>query len=247
MSKVIKLQQKFSVQAAPRMETEEFLSFEDFWQGKGAGKAPARMHRPKDPREIAAAEAAALIEQTRQQAEEIRREAHAQGLAAGEASGQAEGLRLYRERIDALDALLRNLETQQADLLRRHEADLLVLTKTMVDRLVHHEVSTNPLVVQACLKKAMEFVVENSSVQVHINGEDFNRLKQASMENPRLIEGKSRLQLVEDSGVAVGGCLVKTGFGEIDATLESCRENLYAGVDKAFLAALADDAGGRDG
>lgn len=246
MSKVIKLQQKFSVQAAPRMETEEFLSFEDFWQGKGGGEVPVRTLRLKDPRKIAAAEAAALIEQARQQAEEIRQEAQVQGFAAGEASGQTEGLRLYREKIDALEALLRSLETQRADILRRHEADLLVLVKTMVDRLVHHEVSTNPLVIQVCLKKAMEFVVENSTVQVHINGEDFNRLKQASMENPRLIEGKNRLQLVEDSAVAVGGCLVKTDFGEIDATLESCRENLYAGVDRAFLAALADDAGGQD-
>lgn len=247
MSKVIKLEQNCPVQAAPKLETEEFLSFEDFWQGKEAGAPLPQAPRPRDPREVAAEEAAALVGQARQQAEDIRREAQAQGFAQGEAAGQAEGLRLYREKIEALDAFLRGLEAQQAALLREQEEALLDLIKTMVDRLVHHELATNSMVIQACLKKAMEFVVENSSVQVHVNGEDFNRLKEASMENPRLMEGKNRLQLVEDPAVAMGGCLLKTDFGEIDATFENRREKLYAGVEKAFLSVLDDEAvSGRD-
>lgn len=109
----------------------------------------------------------------------------------------------------------------------------------MVDRLVYHEVSVNPLVIQACLKKAMEFVVENSTVQIHLHGDDFGRLKKASLENSRLIEGKNRIQLVEDPNIAVGGCFLKTDFGEIDATLENCKARLYGAVEQAFLAAMA--------
>lgn len=246
MSKVIKTQQKFSVQVAPKLETEEFLSFADFWQGTDGEQVSSQAAKTKDPRLIAAKEAAELLGQAREQAEQIRKDAQVQGLALGEAAGQAEGLLQYRERIEALDLLLHSLEVQRADLLHKQEADLLALITTMVDRLVHHEVATNPQVIQACLKKAMEFVVENSAVRVHVSSDDFNRLKQASLENPRLIEGKSRLQLVEDAAIAPGGCLLHTDFGEIDATRESYRERLYAGVDRAFLAALADAAAGRE-
>jgi flagellar assembly protein FliH len=87
----------------------------------------------------------------------------------------------------------------------------------------------------------MEFVVENSDVQVHLHTEDFNRIKEASMENPALLSGKGRVQLVDDPNISQGGCLLKTNFGEIDSTLEKCREKLYEAVDRAFLAALAED------
>jgi flagellar assembly protein FliH len=111
----------------------------------------------------------------------------------------------------------------------------------MVDRLVNHEVSVNPRVIQACFREAMEFVVENSVVQVHLHSEDFHRIKEASLENPTMIAGKSRVELVDDPNISQGGCLLKTDFGEIDATLESCREKLYEAFDRAFLAALAED------
>ncbi len=244
MSRVIKPQKQHSVQNAPRHETEEFLSFEDFWQGKGAGLAEApgaEAPLPRDPREIAGEEAAEILHLAREQAEKIRKAAHEQGYAEGEAAGKAAGQEQYREMIASLDLFLQGLQEQRAKVLGQHEEDLLALIKAMVERLVHHEVSVNPLVIQACLKNAMEFVVENSTVRIHLNGEDFNRLKEASLENPRLIEGKNRIQLVEDPAISPGGCLLKTDFGEIDATLEKCRDKLYAAVDKAFLAALAAD------
>ncbi|MGV1099436.1 FliH/SctL family protein [Thiovibrio sp. JS02] len=240
MSRVIKLQKDLTVQSAPKLETEEFLSFEDFWQKEAAGEPEAPAEKPRDPREIAEEEAAEIVRQAREQAERIKQDAHDKGFARGEAAGSAAGHEQYRGRIAALDAFLAALEGQRGAVLRQYEEDLLALIRSMVERLVHHEVSVNPLVIQACLKNAMEFVVENSTVQIHLNNEDFNRLKKASLENPRLIEGKNRIQLVEDPNISAGGCLLKTDFGEIDATLENCKEKLYAAVDKAFLAALGD-------
>jgi flagellar assembly protein FliH len=39
----------------------------------------------------------------------------------------------------------------------------------------------------------------------------------------------------------VGGCFLKTDFGEIDATLENCKARLYDAVEQAFIAAMAAD------
>ncbi|HSR37135.1 MAG TPA: FliH/SctL family protein, partial [Desulfurivibrionaceae bacterium] len=111
------------------------------------------------------------------------------------------------------------------------------------DRLVHHEISVNPLVIQACLQQAMTFVVENSLVKVHLHSDDLHRIKEISLENPALFEGKNRVQLVEDPAIGQGGCLLKTSFGEIDATIEGGKAKLYEAVEQAFLAALAADAG----
>ena len=243
MSKVIKLQQDSAVptQTAPCLETEDFLSFEDFWQIKPGGAQATRLARHRSPREIAMEEAAEIIRQAGEQAESLREEAYAEGLAKGEAAGKAAGLARYEKQLAELDALLTALAGEKEAILRQHKESMLALIITMVDRLVYHEVSVNPLVIQACLKNAMEFVVENSTVQIHLNGDDFARLKKASLENSRLIEGKNRIQLVEDPNIAVGGCFLKTDFGEIDTTMENCKARLYAAVEQAFLSAMAGD------
>ena len=243
MSKIIKLQQERAVptQTAPNLATEDFLSFEDFWQAKPGSAEAKERARHKSPQEIAMAEAAEILHQAGAQAESIREEAYAEGKAKGEAEGKAAGLAQYEQRVEELTALLAALDGEREAVLRQHEESMLSLITTMVDRLVYHEVSVNPLVIQACLKKAMEFVVENSTVRIHLHGDDFARLKKASLENSRLIEGKNRIQLVEDPNIAEGGCFLKTDFGEIDATLENCKARLYAAVEQAFLAAMAAD------
>jgi flagellar assembly protein FliH len=223
------------------MDTEEFLSFEDFWQVKPGSAEAKRLEKHKSPREIAMEEAAEILRQAGDQAETLRQEAYAEGFAKGEAEGKAAGLAQYEQQREELAALLRALEGEREAVLRQHEESMLALITAMVDRLVYHEISVNPLVIQACLKKAMEFVVENSTVQIHLHGDDFSRLKKASLEDSRLIEGKNRIQLVEDPNIAVGGCFLKTDFGEIDATLENSKTRLYAAVEQAFIAAMAAD------
>jgi flagellar assembly protein FliH len=110
----------------------------------------------------------------------------------------------------------------------------------MVDKLVDHEVSVNPLVISACLKKALTYVVENSSVKVHLNDTDFSKIKEASLENPDILQGFSQLELIEDQSVTVGGCLLETEFGEIDATIENRKEKLFEAIGRFFSQSLSE-------
>lgn len=229
-----------SLKGAASLDTQEFLSFEDFWQQQAAD-APAekKVQRKKSLQEVAREHAEALVASARTEAAKVMQDAHDQGFAQGKAEGLAKGKGEYQDRIAQLSSILTALNGQRSEVLHQHEEDLLQLIKTMVDRLVNHEVSVNPLVIKASLQKAMAFVVENSMVQVHIHGDDFNRVKKLSLEDPSLLEGKNRVQLVEDPNISAGGCLLKTDFGEIDATLEQSREKLFEVVDQAFMAALA--------
>jgi len=233
-----------SLRRAALLDTEEFLSYDDFWRQQSAtGGAIKKVERRKTPQEIAAAEAEALLSSAREEAAKVMQDAYDQGFAEGEAAGLAKAKGEYQERIAKLGSLLSALDGQRADVLRQHEEHLLELIKTMVDRLVNHEVSVNPLVIKACLQKAMDYVVENSTVQVHLHADDFNRIKKISLDDPSLLAGKNRVQLVEDPQIGVGGCFLKTDFGEIDATLEQSRARLFAVVEKAFSAALAANNG----
>ncbi len=222
--------------AGQAVEGESFLSFTDFWQQKTGEDISGQGH---DPRESAQEEADEILRQAKEEAGRIEQEAYDKGFSQGEAEGKTQGAADYNAKIRELTAQVGRLDGQQLKVLHRYKEDILVLVKTMVERLVRHEVSVNPLVIEKCLKEAMGYVVENSMVHVHLHADDFNRIKKASLEDPSLLEGKNRVQLVEDPNISPGGCLLKTDFGEIDSTLEYAKEKLYEAVDKSFLAALA--------
>ena len=235
-------------------KSDEFLSLTDFWKRGGASSgspkgaaAKASLPEARDERELARQQAEEIVRQAQAEAARIEQEAYDRGVAKGEAEGRAAGKEEYEAKVHQFALFLDTLQNQRAEVLGRYEREMLTLITTMVDRLVQHEVSVNPLVIQACLQQAMTFVVENSLVKVHLNSEDLHRIKEISLENPALFEGKNRVQLVEDPVISQGGCLLKTGFGEIDATLESCKAKLYEAVEQAFLAALAADAAGGGG
>lgn len=230
-------------------KSDEFLSLTDFWKGGGgvppvaAKEGAAKPGSPpiRDERELARRQGEEFVRQAQAEAARIEQEAHDRGFAKGEAEGRAAGKQEYDAQVRQFAAFLDTLQNQRAEVFSRYEREIMALITTMVDRLVHHEASVNPLVIQACLQQAMGFVVENSLVKVHLQTEDLHRIKEISLENPALFEGKNRVQLVEDPAIAQGGCLLKTSFGEIDATLESCKAKLYEAVEQAFLAALAAD------
>lgn len=231
-------------------KSDEFLSLTDFWRRGGTeagfpkeGPAKAKPPEIRDERELARRQAEEIVRQAQAEAGRIEEEARAQGFAQGEAEGRAAGKAEYETKVQEFARFLDTLQNQRAEVLARYEREMFTLITTMVDRLVHHEVSVNPLVIQACLQEAMAFVVENSLVKVHLQSEDLHRIKEISLENPALFEGKNRVQLVEDLTITQGGCLLKTSFGEIEATLEGCKAKLYEAVEQAFLAALAAEGG----
>jgi flagellar assembly protein FliH len=168
----------------------------------------------------------------------IEEEAFQKGFAAGKQQGQEAGLKEFEGKINQAASLVSELEKERVRIREAYEHDILTLAKVMVERLVHHEMTINPLVIQASLKKALDYVVENSQVKVHLHHEDFELVKQATLKDPSLLPGKARIQLVEDAAISQGGCLLETDFGEIDATFENGRDLLFAAVDKAVTSAL---------
>jgi len=225
---------------------EGFLSFLSLWEeteqepdAEEPAVDPLQLLREQE--EEIKRQGEELIRKAREEATRIEEEAYQAGYAKGEAEGLAAGQQKFDEAVQRFDALLAEVQGNLGKRNSRHEEELLLLITTMVDRLVHHEVSVNPRVIQACLQGALAFVVEKSMVKVHLHPNDFNRIKEASMENPALLEGKNRIELMEDGSISEGGCFLETDFGDVDATLEHGRDKLYEAVEQVFRAALAEN------
>ena len=163
-----------------------------------------------------------LIEAEREQARQI---------------GYAEGQARARDELAAVTAPLAELVAATAvgytESVRRLDEETLALSMAIARAVVKHEVALAPETVRAVARAALDELSLGASVTIRVNPADEGTLERGlpHLELPATIP----LRLVADPAVAPGGCVVESGEGRVDATLETqlervetlLREQLY--------------------
>ena len=218
-----------------------FHSLASMWQSDDEelvsvlSKLEAEKENLRRQTEAMQAETAAMVAAAQAQVAQIEKDAYDKGFA----EGKADGLAQEDVKIAQVDTLLVAIEQDRQRLYAQYEADILALIKAMVDRVLFHEVTVNPQAIEICLKTALAYVVENSNIVIRLHGQDLERLKQTAMERPEILTGYKKIELVEDPSLALGGCILDTGFGEIDASLESRKDKVFAAIDAVLHKAIS--------
>ena len=201
----------------------------------GVSKLEAHKNRLRKEAEVIKTETEAMMAAAQARVAQIEKDAYDKGFAAGE----KESLAKFAAN---LESLLASIEVDRQRLYAQYEADILTLVKAMVDRVLFHEVTVNPKVIEVCLKTALSYVVDHSTVTVRLHGQDLERLKQAAMERPEILANFTKIELTEDPTISLGGCFLETGFGEIDATLDSRRDKVYLAIDAVLQQAVKKES-----
>jgi flagellar assembly protein FliH len=163
----------------------------------------------------------------------LRDAAHAEGYAAGwelaQQQAAAEVDRLARERavelartefghvLDSARHLVAQLEEQHAELLTRWEADLTVLAAQLAERILQQELDRRPAQSAALVREAVALAAGLPMAALRLHPADLELLT---------APGSQRLagpgcELIADSQLQRGGCVVELAGGEIDARIET--------------------------
>ncbi len=223
-------------------DEENFVSYESLMddEEEAVDHGPDLLEIAQQELEQAKAEALRLVQEAEARVKQLEKEAYDKGFQEGEAEGRRVGEEALAAKISRATEVIEAAKTERQRICALYEKDIFALVVAMVEQLVNHEVSVNYRVIEKSLHKALQFVVDNSQVVAHLHPDDFLRIKDAVVEDPRFLEHADRVELMEDPAISQGGCLLETTFGEIDATLENCKDKLFKAVEHSFLAALAD-------
>jgi flagellar assembly protein FliH len=170
-------------------------------------------------------EAAKIVQQAHQQAEQIRRQAELAGRKAAEAAIE----RVLDERVGkrmetllpALETLLVEMNNTKALLLNRWEQTSLKIATAIAERIIRREISQNPQITLDLISDALRLAAGMTEITLHISPTDYENL---GTQINRLAETVGHLAptaVVADAAVSPGGCCLKTKFGEIDQQIES--------------------------
>ena len=192
--------------------------------------------------EAARVEAARMISEAQTQAAMVAAEAAPRGFDEGRvqglAEGREEGCRIGREEAieqyttqlasltESWTAAIDAFEADRRAALQGAREDIVELALAMGGKIARRVIEADPAVVQDQVAEVISLVTAPSGLTLSINPGD-RKLVQAVL--PALcerLENVKHVELRDDPDVERGGCVLSTGKGVIDATLEKQIERI---------------------
>jgi flagellar biosynthesis/type III secretory pathway protein FliH len=193
---------------------------------ESAPVAIVRGNSPDDVLQNARDEAARIIAQAEENAVIIHQVA--EDKAIHEANLKLETM--VAERVsqmrDRLSDTIQRISNLSSEITAGSETGLVDLALQIAKKVVGREVATDREIALNIVKTSLAKLHDRSVAAVHLNPEDFAFVE----EHRQKIGFRGGLELVEDATISMGGCLVHTETGEIDARIESQFDEIAHGL-----------------
>jgi flagellar assembly protein FliH len=163
----------------------------------------------------------------------LEKEAYEKGFEQGQKDGLDLERRQSEEKGKQFDALLCELHGLKSQLYLEAEGELLKLSMEIAKKVLREEVKLDSRTIVHTIREAMTFLVDKSLMQIVFHPDDMDEIKQLMPELTAKTKG-GQLELVEDHAIERGGCILKTGFGRINATIDDQFGMLEKALEKAF-------------
>jgi flagellar assembly protein FliH len=120
-----------------------------------------------------------------------------------------------------LESAANELVSMRASWIAHWQDRLADLAAAMAERIVRRELSQQPEIALAWIRESLELASGCDDVVVSLNPQDFERLGDDVRRIAKEIGALGTSRIVPDPHVGVGGCRVRTRYGEIDNTIET--------------------------
>jgi flagellar assembly protein FliH len=164
----------------------------------------------------------------------LEREAYEKGFA----QGQRDGLDLEKSKLEEMgrqyETLLTELRDLKIHILRDSEGEILRLTELIVKKIIGEEIKTGEAVIRHTIRTAAKYLTDKRKIRIIINPDDMEEVKKMLPDLSRLTKG-GNFQLTEDPSVSKGGCVLETGFGRVNATIDDQLDEITKVIDKEYF------------
>lgn len=170
-------------------------------------------------------QAQTIVAQAKVDSEQVRQQAEQRGRDAA----MAELARIVDENVSkkietllpGLTKAISDIEDARHEWLRHWEANAVHVAVAIAERILRRELAQDTQITLTLVREALELAVGSPSVQLRVSPQDHEAL---GSQIEKLAEQLSRLaptEIIADSEIQPGGCVVDTRFGRIDQRFEA--------------------------
>ena len=165
-------------------------------------------------------------EATRERAEEERaKKIEADAFERGREEGREEGIQVGRTESERLiqrfHVILSKAIERRNEIIEESEQQVIGLVLSIAKKVIKVISENQKNVVVNNIVQSLQRLQQKSDVIVRVNLSDLAITSQHKEDILRVAERVSSITIAEDTTVDVGGCIIETDFGEIDARIAS--------------------------
>ncbi|MBM7867107.1 hypothetical protein GTO89_10550 [Heliobacterium gestii] len=169
-----------------------------------------------------ATERAAMVVAEAEQEGQTIRQSHAE---EGYQLGLAQGLEAARQEGETIIAnAWREAEAARqakAAYIDKAEPEMVELAITIAEKILAYEIANRRDVVVHIAANALNKVRDMSAVILKVNPQDYPLIQSIKPELTAMVKGLRTLTLEQDETVSVGGCILETNHGYVDARIDA--------------------------
>lgn len=188
---------------------------------------------PSDP--PARDTAARLLALATAEAVQIRERARAEGRAEGLRAGHAEGAAEISSAASALAKAVGEIESLRTHTIDAVESDAIELALELAEKVLGGVFTARPDAVIEIVRGALRRVSDRRSVAVLVNPADLNTVRDALEELTSRGSGIELCDLQAEERVGVGGAIVRTAEGEVDASVHTQLERAREVIEHSLV------------
>lgn len=178
------------------------------------------------------------LEYSAEELQEQVQSAYERGFQDGQQTTQmtfAEEFSKFEEWIRNIDQVTEELTSEFRRNMKALGGALIPLAIQVARHILNTEAQQNPEIVEQQVKKALDFIDNEQIFEIRLNPQDVEILNSV---RSRLAGSEPKLEgveLVPDSSISRGGCIVESSVGRIDATFESQLRKIQENLENINL------------
>jgi len=178
----------------------------------------------------AQAEARHLIEEIRLHANMAQKEAAERGIEEGREEGRRQGREEFARMMKHARDLYQQAIREREKLLASAETELARLAIKVAEKIIGQEVRSSGEVIMGVVRQALTGIKDREEVLIRVSPDDYHIVNEDRTALARMVEGLKNFELVVDSKIEAGGCIIETNLGNVDARLVT----QLSAIDLAF-------------
>lgn len=181
-------------------------------------------------------EAERVEKATLEKLKEVQEDAYQQAYELGREEGHKDAFDKMssdiNRRLQDLDQLLSTVGHLKTEMVAFNESHILRSILQMASKLARKEVETSPETLLSVLKESVALSQDEENVTILIAQEQLEFIEGLQNQSGREFEFLKKIKIQASPDVTIGGCIVQTNYGEVDARLEQRIDTLWQAVSE---------------
>jgi flagellar assembly protein FliH len=157
-----------------------------------------------------------VLNQAREHTAELRLQAYQEGYNEGRDEGLAQARREMEQALALVQATAREAKQLRDRIIAGSERQVIELVLDVVRKVIATELDSNPRLVVETVERAMKRLGSQRVVRIRVNPAELETVRVAFAE-----AAERDWDITEDGVVSLGGCIIDTEAGTIDARLDT--------------------------